>query len=372
MMISIFILTYVVLIFSLSFTPYVTRKTELFGINIPSSETDNPEAKKLRRLYRDITIFIGFIALAVQLIFFFFTKISDQSQINIFLVMIFVYLIASFLVYLFFHNKMKLLKVKLGWTDVEDAEDSAPIVVDTTPIDKDILPAKWLLIYPLIAAITIICIVIIWPFIPEQIPMQIDFAGEVTRWATKSIKTVILMVSSQWLIFIIMTVVYFVMKNSKRQIDAAEPEDSRFQGHRFRRIMSGSMIIGGAILGAIMGLMFILMFLNTASTLLSAMPFIIILLVIVFVAVLYARIGQGGSRIGMKNQESPTLLNRDDDKYWKLGVFYFNKNDPSLFVEKRFGVGYTNNFAKPLSWLLFLGLIAIIVVFSIVTIKLAS
>ena len=372
MMISIFILTYVVLIFSLSFTPYVTRKTELFGINIPSSETDNPDAKKLRRLYRDITIFVGFIALAVQLILFFFTKISDQMQINIFLIMIFVYLIASFLIYLFFHNKMKTLKANLGWIDSDDSTNDSQIVVDTTLIDEDILPAKWLLLYPLVAAITIICIIIIWPFIPAQIPMQINFDGEVTRWAIKSFKTVILMVSSQWLIFIIMTVIYYVIKNSKRQIDIAEPEDSRFQGHRFRRIMSASMIIGGAVLGAIMGLMFILMFLNTASTLLSAMPFIIILLVVVFVVVLYARIGQGGSRIVTKSQESEALLNRDDDKFWKLGVFYFNKNDPSLFVEKRFGVGYTNNFAKPLSWLLFLGLIAIIVVFAIVTIKLAS
>lgn len=26
---------------------------------------------------------------------------------------------------------------------------------------------------------------------------------------------------------------------------------------------------------------------------------------------------------------------RDDDRYWKLGIFYFNKSDPSLFVEKK-------------------------------------
>ena len=30
-----------------------------------------------------------------------------------------------------------------------------------------------------------------------------------------------------------------------------------------------------------------------------------------------------------------------------LGVFYVNRNDPSLFVEKRFGLGYTVNFGNP-------------------------
>lgn len=33
------------------------------------------------------------------------------------------------------------------------------------------------------------------------------------------------------------------------------------------------------------------------------------------------------------------IIDRDDDQYWKLGMFYFNKNDSTLFLEKRFGVG---------------------------------
>jgi uncharacterized membrane protein len=36
---------------------------------------------------------------------------------------------------------------------------------------------------------------------------------------------------------------------------------------------------------------------------------------------------------------------------WKLGVFYFNPEDPSLFVPKRSSLGYTLNFANPWSWL---------------------
>lgn len=50
-------------------------------------------------------------------------------------------------------------------------------------------------------------------------------------------------------------------------------------------------------------------------------------------------VGQGGSRLKGKNiktgQTSKNVMNRDDDKYWKLGIFYFNKNDPAIFLEKK-------------------------------------
>jgi uncharacterized membrane protein len=44
------------------------------------------------------------------------------------------------------------------------------------------------------------------------------------------------------------------------------------------------------------------------------------------------------------------------DQCWKLGIFYFNPADAAIFVEKRFGIGYTCNFANRTTWL-FLGLL---------------
>jgi uncharacterized membrane protein len=42
----------------------------------------------------------------------------------------------------------------------------------------------------------------------------------------------------------------------------------------------------------------------------------------------------------------------NDSKNWKLGLFYFNKNDERVFVEKRITwTGITLNFANPKSYL---------------------
>jgi uncharacterized membrane protein len=38
------------------------------------------------------------------------------------------------------------------------------------------------------------------------------------------------------------------------------------------------------------------------------------------------------------------------DSHWKAGIFYYNPNDPSIFVSKRVGIGYTMNFANLWSW----------------------
>ncbi len=47
------------------------------------------------------------------------------------------------------------------------------------------------------------------------------------------------------------------------------------------------------------------------------------------------------------------------DSYWKAGFFYYNPNDPAIFVSKRVGIGYTMNFANKISWLVLVGILLI-------------
>jgi uncharacterized membrane protein len=39
------------------------------------------------------------------------------------------------------------------------------------------------------------------------------------------------------------------------------------------------------------------------------------------------------------------------DACWKGGLFYYNPNDPAIFVEQRVGIGYTLNFGHRWAWL---------------------
>jgi len=40
------------------------------------------------------------------------------------------------------------------------------------------------------------------------------------------------------------------------------------------------------------------------------------------------------------------------DEAWKFGLFYYNPQDAALFVEKRFGLGWTINLGQARAWLL--------------------
>jgi uncharacterized membrane protein len=126
---------------------------------------------------------------------------------------------------------------------------------------------------------------------------------------------------------------------------------------------------------------------------LPLLPFVAGLLILAVVAV---RVGQGGSRLSgfspvpvrdaRLSRVSPVPVrdarqslvgpgsgsgpgpgpdcsslartDRDDDRFWKAGLFYVNRDDPSVMVGNRFGIGWTFNFGNRTACLVFAGIIA--------------
>ena len=58
--------------------------------------------------------------------------------------------------------------------------------------------------------------------------------------------------------------------------------------------------------------------------------------------------------------DSSDPLDSDNSQFWVAGGFYVNRNDPRLFVEKRYGLGWTLNFAHSLAWWLAGGLFVLL------------
>ena len=59
--------------------------------------------------------------------------------------------------------------------------------------------------------------------------------------------------------------------------------------------------------------------------------------------------GQGGAAMAGAAEaaaDGPPLGDRTADQRWKLGLIYFNPDDPALMVERRFGIGWTLNLAN--------------------------
>lgn len=58
---------------------------------------------------------------------------------------------------------------------------------------------------------------------------------------------------------------------------------------------------------------------------------------------------------------APPAAELNDDKLWRWGMFYFNRQDPAVLVQRRCGVGMTFNFAHSVAWVVMLGFVAAVV-----------
>ncbi len=65
------------------------------------------------------------------------------------------------------------------------------------------------------------------------------------------------------------------------------------------------------------------------------------------------------------------IVDEKNPQHWKFGAFYFNRADQRTLVPKRFGIGLTLNFAKPVALILVLVIILPLVLIPLVLILLA-
>lgn len=340
------------------FIPYWTRKTESFGVSIPEEVYHYNELKAFRKSY---AIRVGIFSMVIAAAFLLFSAgglESEQAFSWLFSTIITTYLVGSFIIYLRYHKRMKIMKENQGW----QKEKPQRTVIDTSFRDQKLTYSNAWFLLPL--AVTVATVFVTFSFfdrIPERIPMQYDFEGNVTNWAEKSYRSVLFMPVMQVYLIGLFLFINSMTARAKQQVSAEKPEESKARNVIFRRRWSLFLIltsVGIVLLFSLIQWSFIF---SVPQSLLVYAPILFGAAVTIASIWIAYTTGQGGSRVQMTTTDSGEVIDRDDDRYWKLGQFYFNKNDPSLFLEKRFGVGWTINLARPLVWVIFLVIIGLAV-----------
>ena len=158
-----------------------------------------------------------------------------------------------------------------------------------------------------------------------------------------------------------------MFKRTPLVIDAENPTESSKQNAVFRYRWSVFSFLGGLIMLVI----FMMIMLGTIGFLSMVSIFYIsmagVVLIVAAAIALSITTGQSGSRVKIGKTKEEKTINREDDKYWKAGLIYFNREDPAFFVEKRFGIGTTINFARPKAVIIFLSVIAIAIIASVLS-----
>ena len=71
------------------------------------------------------------------------------------------------------------------------------------------------------------------------------------------------------------------------------------------------------------------------------------------------RYGQGGALMESGTVEAPLTNGLADNTHWVWGMFYVDRDDPSIMVEKRFGIGYTLNYGNRTAILIVVSFVAL-------------
>ena len=345
----------------LTVTPWLMPKTECFTVTVPHGARNEEPLRGLLRSYTCWMVAITALCVLAWPATLALGRIDVTTRSGEFVLTLLLFvttfapIIASFALMLSYRARVKAVKQERGWT----AEHAAAAFVGTEDFPKPLSLAWNLLYLPLIGGLAAFTLSHYDQF-PSQIPMNIDLAGNVTSSVPKSPLTVLFPTFFVAFMGAIFTLVHWGTIHSKKPVDPAAPVSSALAYATFARVQSILMVVGGLLISGLTAGLILASSLGAISMVYAAVITMVGTLVFVaLVTIISLVIGQSGARLFADT--TPAGMARDDDEHWLLGTIYCNRNDPSIFVPKRFGIGWTSNIARWETWALVAGLVALCV-----------
>lgn len=359
-MTAFYVMNFIMLIFlgvMYIFMPVLMNKYLLFGVTINDVLLESDEVIDIKRSYR---VRMTLTTLFVVVFHFVWVMMFSESAIIGFVTLLFLEIITMSIFYISAHKSVKVLK---GDTvQVENRIVSAEIGGAT---EIKVLPTYSFLLYLIVIIGVVWYSFSIYESIPDMIAIHFDANGVVDRYAEKSVMYVLMMPITMFFMTLLFAGVNYSMKIAKKVSGVSRGKLTIEQEKKYRFMWS----IGTYILGFIIILLFaVIQFFSievfTQTSMIMWITVMSVLAVVVLIVILAVTLGQSGSRVKTV-EDNNEIVDTDDDASWKLGAFYVNKEDPSLFVNKRFGIGMTLNFGNKLSWI-FIGVLLVVVLAAVI------
>ncbi len=342
----------------LAATPWFMKKGECFAVTIPESAQADERFLAFRKRYAAAVLAVTLIcavALGVvsNVVLGKMSSATDAASLNAILVAAIVAtatipLIASFALMLHYRKKVKAIKREEGWR-AETDEAVALIGFEEAPVPPSL---AWNVVYVPIVLITLALGLALYPSTPDLVPTHIDFAGNVNQWTPKGPALIAFPLLVEVFMAVCFIFSHWMTIRSKKDVDPARPAISAYAYGAFARAECILLLVSGSVLTAVLGIVMILMMTEFLSMLVTMVLIIVATLVFVGATIAFSVVyGQSGSRLVKRLEENGAII-ADNDEHWKAGIFYWNKDDASLILPKRFGVGWTMNWARPATWVI--------------------
>ncbi|MGG1631696.1 DUF1648 domain-containing protein [Rossellomorea sp. NRS-1567] len=347
--------------------PFIVKRTVVFGVTIPVDEIQNEQLLHYKKLYALLTLFISIAALALYFIWSKDISPSENHLILAGLLLPFVILFISMSLYFYFHMKVTTLKREKQWF-----KDRKQVKVSELNLRTKDEMLPWIVyVVPMVITAGLMVFTLgNFNSLPDQIPTHWGPDGKPDSFTTKTYLSALTLP----LVLLVMNAMFLgineLTRNSGIKLSAGNIKASRVRQLRLRKYTSWLLFFISILISMLFTfLQFTTLYENSVSDLLIiTMPLAFSALVLIGTVLMAIEVGKKDSDLDLEIIDEGTgeVINADDDQYWKGGLFYFNPEDPSIFVEKRFGVGWTLNFARPLGYLILVGPLLVIVIITLI------
>jgi uncharacterized membrane protein len=333
--------------------PRIARKGLLFGVYVGEERSQAEAARAVTRAWYRGMIAALVAALAVGVLF------AERPESPLGMLAPLLILLAAFAgLYLIAYRRARRLA-----TPFEPPPEAAPLV--PTPEPSLVFPWAVMLVAAVAGLWTVGYTLARYAALPDPMPTHFGISGRPDAWSKKSFGSVMVLPILSLVLGVMMAGTALLTGRAKRALRLDGGRSLAAQT-RFRAAMSRFV----AVLGLLVTAMLTTLAVTSVQVALGereTLPLVALLFggAIFFYAIfgsawLAIRYGQGGARLENGQATAPLTDGLADNRLWKLGMFYVNRDDPAWLVERRFGFGYTINLGNPRAMATFVGFMAIL------------
>ncbi|WP_297136902.1 DUF1648 domain-containing protein [Terrisporobacter sp.] len=318
------------------FTQSLSGKRQFYGVSLNSDYFAKKEFKALDKKFK-LLVTIGFVVFTIitSICIYIFKAYITSS-----IVPILGFCVYEFFAFLHVHNKVKALKEDLS-LEISDLElEKTKVILDTDFInEKNRIIKKYSLLSMIPFVITVlvgIYAITQYNSMPDIIPSHWGFSGEPDAFSEKSFMSVFGVIIMSVGVGLIITISSIYSLKSRVKLNPDNLNESKKANLNYLNKIALTFFI--VSLGCQILFINILIATVNASSVNNAILFptaIAIIIAAFYQTYLYYK--------SPSKSKTAVYSVDDNDNNWIFGTLYNNPNDPSLFVQKRFGVGWTVN-----------------------------
>ncbi|WP_281885000.1 DUF1648 domain-containing protein [Paenibacillus sp. YYML68] len=348
MMSSIIVLgiAWIILTLVSAVVPYWSRSSVPFGIRVPAEHAEHPSIEAVKRSYALGTVVVSIVLFGLSAGLLRLNLVYEELTIAFALTL---FVASSVVLHMRAHRQVLQLKAANGWS----VEPPKQAVAQLSARGRRTVSRLWNVLPFIYIGCNVLAIALYYDQIPDVLPLHYDATGTVDRYGDKSWGTVLMPNMVQLFLALMMLFVQESIVRSKQQLDPDAPEASSQHNRTFRRVHA--IVLHASTLLLLIMMTCIQLAIVNALEPGYMFPYVLILplLSVVGLIIASAVTGQGGSKLGPSGG-----YDNADDRYWRWGIFYVNPQDPSIFVEKRVGVGWTLNLGRTAGWIVLVATLA--------------